>query len=89
MNDIMEVIYWIQLFMAPFLPLSIIGLIIYFNNTNYAWLCIILILIGTVLGIILAERIRRKYGTVTYMGRIKGNSEFVEDDKPKDGEKSN
>jgi hypothetical protein len=89
MDDIMEVIYWIQLFMAPFLPLSIIGIIIYFNNTNYGWLCVTLMLVGVVLGIILAERIRRKYGTTTYMGRIKGNSEFIEEKKPKDKENSN
>jgi uncharacterized membrane protein YfcA len=84
MEDIMEVIYWIQIFLAPFLPLSIIGVIIYFNNVNYSWLCIVLIIIGAVLGIILAERIRRKYGTTTYMGRIKGNSEFINEDKIKE-----
>jgi len=41
-------------------------------------------IIGAILGIILAERIRRKYGTTTYMGRIRGNSEFMEEDKTKD-----
>jgi hypothetical protein len=42
-----------------------------------------------VLGIVLAERIRRKYGTTVYMGRIKGNSEFIEENTLKDKEKSN
>ncbi len=80
----MEVIYWFQIFLAPFIPLSIISIIIYFNNTNDGWLCILLMIIGAILGIILAERIRRKYGTTTYMGRIRGNSEFMEEDKTKD-----
>jgi len=88
MDDIMEIIYWFQIFLAPFLPLSIIGIIIYFNNTNYGWLCILLMILGIIFGILLAERIRRKYGTTTYMGRVKGNSEFMEQDKPKDKEES-
>lgn len=86
MDDIMEIIYWIEIFLAPFLAFSIIGVIIYFNNTNYGWLCILLMILGGVLGIILAERIRRKYGTATYMGRILGNSEFIEENKSKDKE---
>lgn len=88
MDDIMEAVYWIQLFLAPFIPFSIIGVIIYFNNTNYGWLCIVLIILGGVLGIILAERIRRKYGTSNYIGRIRGNAKFMEEDKSKDEEDS-
>ena len=88
MDDIMEVVYWIELFLAPFLPLSIIGVIIYFNNTNYGWLSIVLMITGGVLGILLAERIRKKYGTATYIGRIRGNSEFMNEEKPKDEEGS-
>jgi len=88
MDDIMEVVYWIQLFLAPFLPLSIIGIIIYLNNTTYSWLCIALMIIGGVLGIMLAERIRRKYGASTYMGRIRGSSEFMNEDKSKEDEDS-
>jgi hypothetical protein len=87
MDDIMEAIYWFQIFLAPFIPLSIVGIVIYFNNTNCGWLCTLLMIVGVILGVILAERIRRKYGTTTYMGRIKGNSEFIED-KSKDKKES-
>lgn len=75
---IMEIIYWILIFLSPFLALSIIGIIVYLNNPDNSWVSIVLFIIGAILGTILAEKIRRKYGTTTYMGRIRGNSEFIE-----------
>ena len=84
----MEVIYWIQIFISPFLLSVIAGVIVYLNNPNNWWLSLLLVIIGAVLGTIFAERIRRKYGTTTYMGRIKGNAEFMNQDKSRDKEES-
>ena len=74
---IMEIIYWILIFLTPLLAIGIIGVIIYLNKPDNYWISILLFIAGAVLGIMLAERIRRKYGTTTYMGRIQGNSEFI------------
>jgi len=82
----LEVIYWIQIFISPFLLFAFAGVIVYFNNTDNWWVSIVLMIIGAVLGTFFAERIRRKRGTVAYMGGIKGNSEFAEKEEPEKNE---
>lgn len=79
MNKIMEIIYWIQIFISPVLVSAIIAAIIYFNNTNAYLLAIGVIVLGVILGVFFAERIRRKYGTSAYMGSIMGFSESKDD----------
>ncbi len=83
-ETVMEIINWLLIFISPFLVFSIIAVIIYFNNPESNWLPLGLFAIGIVLGIILAERIRRKYGTTTYMGRLRGNAEFIDEQKEDD-----
>jgi membrane protein YdbS with pleckstrin-like domain len=83
MDRVMEIIYWIQIFLSPFLISIIVAVIAYFNIPDNYWLPIGILITGASVGIILAERIRRKYGTTTYMGRIRGNSEFIENDTNK------
>jgi hypothetical protein len=80
----MEVIYWIQIFISPVIVSVIVAAIVYFNNTNNYIAAIGIIVLGVILGIFFAERIRRKHGTSTFMGREKGNSEFMEENKDKD-----
>jgi hypothetical protein len=82
-NAIIEVVYWILFFLSPFLISAIISVIIYFNNPSNHWLPIGILIIGVITGILLAERIRRKYGTATYMGRLWGS---IEEDNPNKGE---
>jgi hypothetical protein len=79
MDKIMEIIYWIQIFISPLLVSVIIAAIAYFNIPNNYWLPSGILIIGAIVGIIFAERIRRKYGTTTFMGRLRGNSDSMED----------
>lgn len=79
-DSIMEIIYWILIFFSPSLVFALASITVYFNNPKNSLLSIIFLILGATIGIILAERIRRKYGTANYMGRILGNSEFIEDD---------
>lgn len=65
---IMEIIYWFLIFLSPFLISVIIAVIVYFNNPTNHWLPLSLLILGAIIGVVLAERIRRKYGTATYMG---------------------
>jgi hypothetical protein len=71
-QTLFEIICWILIFISPLLILFIIAAIIYFNNTANQWLPITIISIGVILGILFAERIRRKYGTTNFMGSLHG-----------------
>ncbi|MDQ7961016.1 hypothetical protein [Flavobacterium lindanitolerans] len=54
MNKLFEIIYWIKIFLSPFIIFLFIALAIYFSNEELLWISGLLSLIGTVLGIIYA-----------------------------------
>jgi len=58
---------------------GLIAFLIY-NKTENLIVAIILILIGVINGILLAEFIRRKYGLESFFGRIYGPNEMDEKD---------
>lgn len=66
---LIEAVYWLMLFLCPVIVLGIAAFVVYlkYNNTAVA---IIIGTIGTILGIWFAERIRRKYGTSNFYGRL-------------------
>ncbi len=67
---IIESFYWFLTFLSPFLGFGLVGLfLITAVKLPIIALCILLV-VGGVLGILLAERIRRKYGCSNYWGRI-------------------
>ena len=72
-NALIEVFYWLTLFGCPFLITGVIALVIYIKNEDLLWLSIIIISIGTLAGILFAERIRKKYGCSDYVGKIFGS----------------
>jgi hypothetical protein len=47
-----------------------VAFIIYISAPNLAWLSIIIIGLGFIVGIVFAERVRRKYGCTRYMSRL-------------------
>jgi uncharacterized membrane protein len=63
-------IYWIGLFIIPAGILGYIGLSYYVESTDNLFISIIFWVIGTGLGIFIAEFIRRKYGLDNFFGRI-------------------
>lgn len=69
LSILIEVIFWILLFLCPFLIFGIISSIIYFKFDNMI-LAVIIGNIGILSGIIFAEKIRRKYGTSNFFGRL-------------------
>jgi hypothetical protein len=71
-------IYWLQAFASPVILFGLIGLC-----TGSVDLVIILLIIGAVGGIILAEYIRRKIGLETFFARIYGPNEMDEKLKKK------
>ena len=70
MNILVELYYWLRIFLSPFLLLNAMGIYIYWNNENLWWLSILLCLLGSALGIYFAERIRKRKGTSQFMAEI-------------------
>jgi ACR3 family arsenite efflux pump ArsB len=81
MNKLFEIIYWIKIFLSPFIIFLFIALAIYFSNEELLWISVILLIIGLTLGIIYAERIRKKHGTTQYMGRIYNTDDISDYDE--------
>ena len=67
---IVQVLFWLQAFAAPFLLSGIIAFIIYSKNEKNEWIALLVLIIGLISGIIVAEFIRRHYGLDTFFSRI-------------------
>ncbi|KAB2916125.1 MAG: hypothetical protein F9K23_08425 [Bacteroidetes bacterium] len=79
---IIESIFWLMIFFSPVLIFTLISIFIYAENKDLIWFCLLLISIGVCLGILYAEKVRKKYGCSTYMGRLLRTPEL----EHKDGE---
>jgi multisubunit Na+/H+ antiporter MnhF subunit len=77
---IVTIIYWLQAFAAPVI---ILGLIALWTNSSRQ-IAIILLIIGVLAGIVLAEYIRRKIGLDTFFARIYGPNAMDDKLKNKD-----
>ncbi len=72
-----RIMFWLQAFACPAI---IFGIISFFVPPN---LQIVILIIGGILGIVLAEYIRRKFGLETFFARIYGPNEMDEKLKKK------
>jgi uncharacterized membrane protein YdjX (TVP38/TMEM64 family) len=74
----MEVIGWLQIVASPFIGGIIIGGILYLliGNTLGLVIGILVVCIGLVTGIVLANRISRKNGTIDFMSRVDASPEL-------------
>lgn len=76
LKNLIEFIFWIQIFLAPVILFAIIAFFIFVSNEEYFILSIIILLAGCALGIWCAEWIRKKYGCSKYIGRLLGTPEL-------------
>lgn len=67
---IIEFFSWLSIFISPFLIGVLVGVFIYIANQSLLWLSIGIVIIAVVIGIVFAERIRKKYGCSRFMSRI-------------------
>jgi hypothetical protein len=74
-----NIFFWLHAFVAPVIPFGMIAFL-----TDAGKLFIPLLIIGIVVGIVLAEYIRRKIGLAVFFARIYGPNEM--DDKKQDDE---
>ena len=66
-------LYWLQLFAAPVILFGIISLVVY-SKTENKISAIVLLSIGFLSGIFLAEFIRRKYGLEKFFANLYGST---------------
>jgi F0F1-type ATP synthase assembly protein I len=73
-----EIVGWLQIFVSPFLVGLIIGSIIYFFNpgTTRLIIAVFITITGLFTGIVWANRIWRKKGTIHFMSRIMATPEL-------------
>jgi len=63
-------IYWFWLFIIPAGILSAVGVFLFMKKSEYLPYTIILSVCGCILGVVLAEKVRKKYGLTRFFGRI-------------------
>ena len=76
---LIRIIFWLQAFIGPVILFGLTGFLI--GSTK---LFVPLLIIGGVVGIIVAEYIRRKIGLETFFARIYGPNEMDKKLKKKD-----
>jgi uncharacterized membrane-anchored protein len=86
-HTVVEIIYWVLIFLSPVFGFLLVGLMLVTLadlpvGYLYGSLCV-----GAVPGVILAERIRRKYGCANFWSRIYGSS-GIEDAARDENQKS-
>ncbi len=84
LSSFIESVFWIQLFFAPAGIGGLIALFIYIGNQKLLWLSITIAAASIVIGIIYAERVRRKHGTSRYASKIIGTPDIWPDEYPEE-----
>jgi hypothetical protein len=82
---IIRTVFWLQAFVAPVILFGLIALWVASRGEKYSNFAIVLLGIGVVAGIIVAEYIRRKIGLETFFARIYEPNEMDEKLKKKKG----
>lgn len=84
LSFIIESIFWLQIFFAPVGIGGLIALFIYIGNQKLLWLSITIAAASIVIGVIYAERVRRKHGTSRYASKIIGTPDIWPDEYPEE-----
>jgi hypothetical protein len=82
-KTIVELIFWVQIFLCPTAILGGAGFFIYIKYPNQGGIALFVLLsvLGAGLGIYFAERIRRNVGCSVFMSGMFSSSEERETDK--------
>ena len=77
-NYLTEVIGWLQIVASPLLAGLIVGAIIYFSNPSdlRLVLAILVTLVGFIVGIVFANRVLKKQGTMHFVSRVMATPEL-------------
>jgi hypothetical protein len=83
-EQLLSALAWLQLFIAPAIIGSFLGLLLWLNFRN-GWGLVgggVLVLLGIVVGVAFAEKARRGKGTIEFMSRTSAHPE-LDRDEPK------
>lgn len=87
---IIEVIFWLAIFLSPVIFFSAIAAFTYFSDISNFEMAVSIFLVGIIGGIFWAERIRRKFGCSRYMSKILSTPDIWPDEvDEKNGVKRN
>lgn len=72
MNKLFKLFFWLRIFISPTLIGVILGLITfaYLNNPYGLVIGILLSITGIILGIVFAEKMRKKHGTTSFISKV-------------------
>jgi len=79
-----KTVFWIQLFISPIGIGSLIALFVYLGNPQLLWLSITIVVVSIVIGIVYAERVRKKHGTSRYAAKIISTPDIWPDEYPEE-----
>lgn len=79
---LIDAIYWLGLFITPAAILCFVALWFYLGNTISLWLSVVIGIAGIVLGTLLAEYVRKRYGLNNFWSGISTNLDNDKENKP-------
>jgi hypothetical protein len=76
-------VYWVRIFLSPFIAGLIVATIAFFWLRNAAGIVLaaLAVLLGAFAGYLMAEKARKTIGTVAFAARTMTNTEFTDTDK--------
>jgi hypothetical protein len=83
-DTLVELVFWLQIFIAPVGIGGIVSVVIYASNKNLLWLSMVIFLCSIVIGVIYAERVRKKHGASRYASKILATPDIWPDEEPEE-----
>ena len=74
---LIDLIYWLGIFIVPSGILFFASLWVYYENENSLFWPIVIFVLGIVLGILLAEYIRKHYGLNNFWSRLSSSPDVA------------
>ena len=81
---LVETVFWLQFFLAPVGLGGLIAVAIYISNQDLLWLSMVIMIISVIVGVLYAERIRKKRGTSRYAAKILATPDIWPDEYPEE-----
>lgn len=80
MRHLIEAIYWLRIFLSPNFAVGLIIAILY-SISGFSYWYLILFIPSIIIGVLLAERARKKYGASNYIAQPMNTPDLRETNK--------
>lgn len=78
MSTLIEIAYWIRIFLSPNFVVILIMAILYSVNDHFSYWYLVLFIPGIIIGIALAEQARKRHGTSNYYSKPMNTPDIIE-----------